>query len=168
MLNRLNLIFHKNTWLLVVLSILLISIGCSTQSSEGENDQSQEHNGNYKIDQTEMWLDMNGTNVQYKFTYEVVSKIELSYGDLEALKSNTGKYLRDVLGRYTYEDCVIKRGLVEATMIREITEKSKTSEISIESFVFRDLALPANIMREIERASKERKGFEIYENVSSI
>jgi regulator of protease activity HflC (stomatin/prohibitin superfamily) len=146
----------------------LISIGCSTRNNKGENDQNQEHNGNYKIDQTVMWLDMNGTNVRYKITYEVVSKVELSYGDIEALKSSTGKYLRNVLERYTYDDCVNKRGLVEATMIREITEKSKSPEISIESVVFRDLALPSNIMREIQRASKELKGFESYENVSSI
>lgn len=117
-MNHLYLIFRKKTWLTLVLSILLISIGCSTRNNKSENDQNQEHNGNYKIDQTVMWLDMNGTNVRYRFNYEVVSKIELSYGNLEALKSNTGKYLRNVLERYTYEDCVIERGLVEAAMIR--------------------------------------------------
>ena len=53
-------------------------------------------------------------------------------------------------------------------MINEITEKSKSPKISIESFVFRDLALPARIMKEVEKASKVHKGFEVYENVSSI
>ncbi|NRA12209.1 MAG: hypothetical protein HRT57_09675 [Crocinitomicaceae bacterium] len=167
-MNRLNLIFPKCTLLLLILSILMLSIGCTTQNSEGENDQSQDHDGNYKINQTVLWMDINGTDVQYKFSYEVVSKVELSHEDLEALKSNTEHYLRKVLDRFTYEDCVISRDLVETTMINEITEKSKSPKISIESFVFRDLALPAQIMKEVENASKVYGGFEGYENVSSI
>lgn len=159
-MKRLNLVLSNNALLLGTLFILILSMSCSSKKSTESTKSAEDYR--CKVDQTILSMDMNGASLQYKVSYEIVSKKDLNRSEFEGLKSNTKFFLSEALSNFTYEECALKRDSVNAIIINEISKESKTSNTSLESFVIEDVAIPKIIKEHCVTRNEE------YENVSSI
>ena len=157
-MSKINIFYSKKYILLTLFLILIITVGCISQNNK------QKHNKIYNIDHTIDCLDKNGLSFKYKLKYNIISKENLDYNEINEIRKNIMWIVREVVDPYMLiDECILKRDSIECIITNEVLEKSKTEKTSIDSFSIEEISVPDFIYEYIFEKHGEIENVKVYE-----